>query len=92
MALVFIWDTKKAQNNLNKHGISFEDASSAFGDPLSVTIPDPEHSRGENRYILIGQTLDSKLVVVSHTERGSTIRIISARFASKHERRAYEEL
>jgi hypothetical protein len=91
LGLVFQWNTEKADINLKKHGVSFEDASSAFGDPLSVTIPDPEHSKGERRYILIGQTFQRRLVVVSHAERRSTIRIISARLASKHERRAYEE-
>ena len=58
---------------------------------MSVTIPDPEHSRGERRYILIGETMRRKLVVVAHTETRSTIRIISARYANKHERRTYEE-
>ena len=91
MALVFHWDETKARRNLRKHRISFEEACSAFGDPFSVTIQDPEHSRGEKRYILMGETFGHKLVVVAHTERGSDIRIISARLASKRERRAYEE-
>ena len=91
MGLVFAWDKEKADLNISKHGVSFEDASSAFGDPLSVTIPDPEHSQGERRYILIGETMRRKLVVVAHTETRSTIRIISARYANKQERRTYEE-
>jgi uncharacterized protein len=91
LGLVFVWDQAKAGLNSKKHGISFEEASSAFGDPLSMTLPDPDHSTGEKRYILVGETIGRKLVVVAHTERGSTIRIISARPASRVERRAYEE-
>jgi uncharacterized protein len=91
LGLVFVWDHEKAAVNSKKHGISFEEASSAFGDPLSMTLPDPDHSTGEKRYILVGETLGRKLVVVAHTERGSNIRIISARPASRAERRAYEE-
>ena len=91
MGLVFQWDHEKAKQNFAKHRVSFEDASTAFADPLSITIPDPEHSRGEDRYILIGETFKGKLTVVCHTERGSRIRIISARLASMHERRTYEE-
>ncbi len=91
MALIFRWNWEKATQNLKKHGVTFEEASSAFGDPLSITVPDPGHSIGERRYILIGQTVQGKLVVVSHTERRPGIRIISARLASRRERRAYEE-
>lgn len=90
MALLFRWNKEKARASLKKHGVSFEEASSAFGDPLSVTIDDVDHSKGENRYILIGETISRHLVVVSHTERRGEIRIISARFASRRERRAYE--
>ena len=81
MALVFRWDPRKAKANLAKHQISFEEASSAFGDPLSITIEDVGHSRGEIRYILLGETLEYNLVVVVHTERNGEIRIISARLA-----------
>ncbi len=91
MGLVFRWDKVKASLNLKKHGISFEEASSAFGDPLSVTVQDIEHSLAERRYILLGETMSRKLIVVAHTERASTIRIISARMATKRERREYEE-
>ena len=91
LSLVFVWDQEKANLNTKKHGMTFEEASSAFGDPLSLTVPDPDHSSGEKRYILIGETLGGKLVVVAHTERRSTIRIISARAATKRERRTYEE-
>ena len=91
MALVFRWDQAKARLNNAKHGVSFEEASSAFGDPLSITVTDVEHSESEKRCILVGETLAHRLVVVSHTERGSGIRIISARLATRRERRAYEE-
>jgi hypothetical protein len=90
VALVFQWDSTKAVTNAAKHGVTFEEASSAFEDPLSLTIEDAEHSRREKRYILMGQTFEGKLVVVAHTERSTGIRIISARMATKQERRAYE--
>ena len=91
MSLLFQWDPRKARANVSKHGVTFEEASSAFGDPLSLTIADPDHSAGENRYILIGMTYSQRLVVVSHAELGDTVRIISARFAGRGERKAYEE-
>jgi hypothetical protein len=90
VALIFRWDQRKAKTNLTKHGISFEEASSAFGDPLSITIEDVDHSYGENRYILLGETLENDLVIVAHTDRNGEIRIISARLATKQERRSYE--
>jgi uncharacterized protein len=77
--------------NLRKHGVAFEEAASAFADPLSLTIPDPDHSAGESRFVLIGRSGADRVLVVSHTERGATIRLISARTAARHERRAYEE-
>jgi uncharacterized DUF497 family protein len=91
MALIFRWDRAKARLNNAKHGVSFEEASSAFGDALSITVPDFEHSDSEKRYILLGETFGHRLVIVSHTERGSGIRIISARLATRRERRAYEQ-
>ncbi len=87
----FEWDDAKARANLRKHGISFDDASTAFYDALSVTIPDPDHSAGERRFLLIGVTLTGRLVVVSHTDRGRRIRIINARRATRRERTAYEK-
>ena len=90
MALIFRWDQRKAKTNLTKHGISFEEASSAFGDPLSITIEDVDHSYGENRYILLGETLEHDLVIVAHTDMNGEIRIISARLATRQERRSYE--
>jgi hypothetical protein len=73
------------------HGVSFDEASTAFADPLSITIPDPDHSVGEERAVLIGNTHRGRTVVVVHTERGDTVRLISARPASRRERRQYEE-
>jgi uncharacterized protein len=86
----FEWDTAKAAANLAKHGLSFETAAQAFEDELSATFPDPDHSRGEHRYITYGVIADGRLVVVSHTERNDLIRIISARQSTKKERQRYE--
>ena len=91
MALEFEWDNAKAKKNLRKHKVSFDEATSAFYDALSVTIADPDHSVDESRFLLIGKTVDGHLVVVSHTDRGERIRIISARRANRHERAGYEE-
>jgi uncharacterized protein len=91
MALAFEWDTNKANGNLAKHGVSFEESSTVFGDPRSLTIPDPVHSQTEERFVTIGSSHRGKLLVVVHTERGDNIRIISARPASRRERRNYEE-
>ena len=86
----FEWDPAKAAANLEKHGVSLEAAATAFGDPLSITIGDPDHSYDEDRFVLIGQTSAGILVVVAHADRDETIRLISARMATKHERRDYE--
>ncbi|MBI3850789.1 MAG: BrnT family toxin [Verrucomicrobia bacterium] len=91
MPLRFEWDANKAKGNLAKHDVSFEEASTVFGDPLSLTIPDPTHSQAEDRFILLGHSHQRKLLVVVHTERGDNIRIISARRASRRERKSYEE-
>jgi uncharacterized DUF497 family protein len=91
MPLSFEWDVSKAKSNAAKHGVSFEEATTVFGDPLSLTIPDPVHSQVETRSILLGQSHQGKLLVVVHTERGDNIRIISARRASRPERKSYEE-
>jgi uncharacterized DUF497 family protein len=90
MGLVFEWDAEKALGNQEKHGVSFEEAASAFADPLSLTIADPEHSVGEERWILLGLSFTGRLVVAAHTERQDTIRLISARPATRSERRQYE--
>ncbi len=91
MALGFSWDPRKAASNERKHGVSFEEAVTAFGDPLSLTVTDPEHSASENRFVLLGLSATDRLLVVAHAERGDDIRIISARLASRRERIAYEE-
>jgi uncharacterized DUF497 family protein len=91
MPLTFEWDSRKARSNLAKHGVGFQEASTIFGDPLSLTVPDPEHSLSEERYITVGRAFSGKLFVVVHTERGDNIRIISARRASRRERKFYEK-
>jgi len=85
------WDPKKARSNLRKHKVSFEEAATALKDPMAVTGLDPDHSAGEHRYITFAVSALGRLLVVSHTDRGDAIRIISARAASKGERRIYEE-
>ena len=87
----FTWDEKKAARNLVKHGISFEEAQTVFGDPLSDTFPDPDHSLGEHRFIITGSTESGKIVVVAHTDDGELVRIISARETTHGERKSYEE-
>src|SRR5579862_9271951 len=90
MGLIFEWDAEKASHNASKHRVTFPEAASAFGDPLSLTIPDPLHSTEEHRFVLIGESARGRLLVVVHTERGDNIRIISARMATSREKRAYE--
>jgi uncharacterized protein len=85
------WDPRKAKSNLEKHGVSFEEAATALSDPMAATGADPDHSMTEQRYVTFGVSEKGRLVVVSHTEKGETIRIISARKASKGEREVYEE-
>ena len=87
----FEWDPRKAAANLRKHGISFEEATTALRDDLALTGRDPDHSTGEARYITFGVSSRGRLLVVSHTERGGLVRIISARTATKSERKIYEE-
>jgi hypothetical protein len=87
----FEWDPKKAARNLKDHKVSFEEAATVFGDPLSLTYPDPDHSFDEYRFITIGSSIDGKLLLISHTDRDEKIRIISAREATKREKRFYEE-
>jgi uncharacterized DUF497 family protein len=91
MPLTFTWDPRKAEANLKKHGVSFEEASTVFGDPLSLTIPDPDHSQDETRFLMVGLSFRQNLLVVAHVEIGDNIRIISARRAARHERQDYEE-
>ena len=86
----FEWHPEKAAANLAKHGVSFEEASSVFGDPLATTVPDPAHSAREVRLLTTGRSNQQRLVIVWHTEGDDTIRIIGAREATPHERRTYE--
>ena len=91
MSLRFEWDAAKARLNLSKHSVSFEEASTAFGDRRAITIPDPLHSLAEERFVTIGVSETGKIPVVVATERGDSLRLISARPASKRERKQYEE-
>lgn len=91
MGLLFEWDEAKAKRNLKKHRVSFEEASTVFGDPLSLTIHDPLHSDEEDRFVTIGQSVRDRLLVVIHSERGERVRLISARVATRNERKTYEE-
>lgn len=91
MKLNFEWDEEKAKANLKKHRVSFDEATTVFSDPFSVTIPDPDHSVDEQRYIDIGSSEKGRVLVVVYTERGSSIRIISCRKATPSERKRYEE-
>jgi hypothetical protein len=89
--VTFEWDARKAATNFKKHGVAFEDASSVFFDPLAITFPDPDHSLDERREVTLGYTMKKDLVFVSHCERGERIRIISARPATRTERKQHEE-
>ena len=87
----FEWDPRKAKLNFAKHRVTFEEATTAFRDPLSTTAPDPDHSASEHRFVTFGVSIKRRLLVISHTERGENIRIISARRVTKQERKLYEE-
>ncbi|MBI4317422.1 MAG: BrnT family toxin [Chloroflexi bacterium] len=87
----FEWDLKKALSNLARHNLSFQEAMTVFGDPLSITVPDPDHSIEEYRFVVVGQSRRGRLLIVSYTERGDRIRIISARVLTRKERKAYEK-
>jgi len=88
--LRFAWDPGKAAENEAKHGVSFAEAETVFEDPLSATFDDPDHSVGEHRFLTIGYSFRGRLLVVSHAEDGETIRVISARPATTHERKRHE--
>lgn len=92
MGLLFEWDPDKAITNLEKHGVSFEEAKTVFGDPNELTIFDDDHSDEEDRYLSLGMSSLGRVVVVSYTERDDRIRIISARAANKRERGQYEKI
>ena len=89
--VTFEWDDRKAAANSRKHGVSFEDASSVFLDPLAITFPDPDHSLDERREVTLGYTMKKDSVFVCHCQRGERIRIISARPATRAERRQHEQ-
>ena len=89
--VTFEWDARKAAANLKKHGLTFEDGSSVFFDPLAITYPDPDHSLEERREVTVGYTMKNEMVFISHCERGERMRIISVRPATRSEQRQYEE-
>ncbi len=89
--MLFEWDRAKAKVNIEKHGVSFEEASTVFGDPLSITILDPLHSDQEDRFVIIGVSRQFNMLVIAHVERNDSIRIISARNATSVERKNYEK-
>ena len=91
MSLIFEWDEEKADANLKKHGVGFDEARTVFNDPFSITIYDPDHSVNEHRYIDIGLSSKGRFIVVSYSEKGRRVRIISCRKVTKKERRVYEE-
>ncbi len=91
MVLRFEWDPKKAGRNLAKHGVSFEEAATVFGDPLGRIVDDPRHSVGEQRYVLLGRSERQRLLAVMFAEREEAIRLISVRKTTRREWREYEE-
>jgi uncharacterized protein len=91
MPVRFEWDPVKARGNASKHGVTFTEAATAFRDPVSITVSDPDHSDLEDRFILVGRTTLGRLVVVVHADRHGHVRIISARLANRRERKAHED-
>ena len=91
MGYTFEWDPEKADSNIQKHGVSFDEASTVFGDPLSLLMPDPDHSADEERYVVLGVSAQQQLLVVAFAERPPNTRLISARRATRAERKRYEE-
>ena len=89
--MAFEWDSNKAATNLAKHGVSFEEAKTVFDDPLYIDFYDLDHSDDEHRYIMIGMSEQNRLLLVAYTQRGDVIRLISAREATRAERKAYEQ-
>ena len=87
----FEWDPTKAAANLKKHGVTFQEAATVFGDPLAITFQDPDHSMDEERQITFGQSLQERFIIVSHTKRNDRLRIINARLMDRKERVIYEE-
>ncbi|MGH7584120.1 MAG: BrnT family toxin [Gemmatimonadales bacterium] len=91
MAYIFEWDPAKAAANLRKHGVSFDEATTVFADPLSMLRFDPDHARSEDRFLVLGRSRQDRLIIVSFAERGNRTRLISARLVSRSERHNYEE-
>ena len=89
--MIYEWDPEKAEANVRKHGVSFEEAATVFLNPLAVTYPDPDHSDEEDREITIGDSLKQRVLFVSHWQRGHRIRLLSARKATRRERKGHEE-
>ena len=87
----FEWNEIKAQANVRRHGVSFEEASTVFSDPLAILLPDPDHSQGEERFLVLGMSFRRRVLVVSHAERPPRTRLISARPATRRERGHYED-
>jgi uncharacterized DUF497 family protein len=88
--MLFDWDEEKARSNFIKHGVSFDEATSVFDDPLFLTFADPQHSLNEQRFLIMGESAKGRLLVVSYTDRAAKTRLISARLATRKERKAYE--
>lgn len=88
--MIFEWDELKAEANNRKHGVSFAEAASVFIDPLALSANDPRHSQDEDRFIIMGQSDRGRLLIISYTERGDATRLISAREATRHQRKDYE--
>ncbi len=89
--MYFEWDPEKAARNFRKHQVAFSEAATVFGDPSSIASPDPDHSDDEERFIVIGHSIQRRLLMISHAIRGERIRIISARELTRAERKTYEE-
>ena len=89
--MTFEWDDEKASANVKKHGVSFQEAATAFSDPLYLVFADPDHSTEEGRFLIVGESNDQRLLVVAYTQRKKSIRLISARLATRKERKSYEE-
>jgi uncharacterized protein len=83
--ITFEWDSRKESANLRKHGVDFTEAKTVFGDPLSITIPDPDHAADEERFVIVGRSDKPRLLIVVHTVRGDRVLLISARVATKRE-------
>ena len=90
LLMEFEWDSGKAADNERKHGVSFSEAATVFGDPLSMTVPDPDHSQDEERSITVGSSASGRLLIIAHADRDGRVRIISARLLTRRERETHE--